>query len=90
MLDDLGKISIFNINTPIGMNVGLIMTPPITSFMTETYGWESCFYMVGSLTCIWFALWTYLVYNSPEEHPRISEAVKYFVMMLRYSKVQSF
>ena len=72
------------------MNVGLIMTPPVASVMIETFGWESCFYMVGSLACIWFALWTCLVYNSPEEHPRISEAVQYSSRMFKYSKVQSF
>ena len=58
--------------------------------MTEHYGWESCFYLVGSLTCIWFAFWICLVHNSPEEHPRISEEINYLGLMLRYSKVPLF
>ena len=66
------------------MNVGLIATPPITSVMTENFGWESCFYMVGSLTCIWFAFWAYYVHNSPEEHPRISKAIKQSIWLFDF------
>ena len=64
------------------MNVGLILTPPLTGVMTDYFGWESCFYLVGSLSCVWFVLWTYLVYNSPEEHPRISKVYQYFYFTL--------
>ena len=62
-----------DINFLAGIQVGLILTPPITSVVTDTFGWETCFYMVGTMTCIWFAFWAYFVYNSPEEHPRISK-----------------
>ena len=65
------------------MSLGLILTPPLTGVMTDTFGWESCFYLVGSLTCVWFVLWTYLVYESPEEHPRISEVYQHVYSTLK-------
>ena len=64
-----------------GIQVGLILTPPITSVVTDTFGWETCFYLVGSTTCIWFAFWAYFVYNSPEEHPRISKVTERMIFV---------
>ena len=55
------------------MQVGLIVTLPLTGFMTNILGWASPFYLIGSVTCVWFGFWIYLVHNSPDEHPRISE-----------------
>lgn len=58
--------------------MGLIVTMPLTGFMTNLIGWASPFYLIGSVTCVWFGFWVYLVHNSPEEHPRISEVSSAF------------
>ena len=47
--------------------------------MTNQLGWASPFYLIGSAGTLWFCLWVYLVYNSPDEHPRISKVIKQFI-----------
>ncbi|XP_044254812.1 sialin-like [Tribolium madens] len=41
-------------------------------YLIDLYGWESVFYFVGSLSLIWTGFWFYLVYDNPNEHPRIT------------------
>ena len=66
-----------------GIQVGLIVALPLTGFMTNMIGWASPFYLIGGVTCVWFGFWTYLVHNSPDEHPRISQ------VFLRQSKFEN-
>lgn len=42
--------------------------------------WEATFYLLGIFGVIWFALWTVLVYESPEMHPFISQAEHNFIL----------
>jgi len=59
---------------PVGNAVSLIVSGHLITWL----GWPSVFYLTGLATVIWFALWSYLVYSSPDEHPRISqEEMKY-------------
>ena len=39
-------------------------------------GWESAFYVIGCITFVWFLFWWFLVYDSPEVHPRITQSEK--------------
>jgi sugar phosphate permease len=36
------------------------------------YGWESGFYVIDILTMIWVFFWCFLVFDTPDKHPRIS------------------
>ena len=49
-----------------GMSLGVVAT---------YLGWESIFYTLGTAILAWFVLWVFLVYNDPEEHPRIQEVL---------------
>lgn len=42
-------------------------------------GWPGVFYLSGIGGLIWFALWTYLVYSRPSEHPRISKEELHYI-----------
>jgi ACS family sodium-dependent inorganic phosphate cotransporter len=35
-------------------------------------GWPAVFYVIGGLTILWFILWSFFVFDSPADHPRIS------------------
>ena len=35
-------------------------------------GWESVFYVFGSVGVLWFIVWSLLVFDGPDVHPRIS------------------
>lgn len=59
--------------------------------MAERIGWASIFYVFGIIGVIWYLIWTYVVYDKPEDDPYISEAeLKYIQRTLGNStaKVQ--
>lgn len=53
-----------------GLGVAIFL--PIGGFMIPRVGWECVFYVTGGLGLIWSLAWFYLVYDSPDVHPRIS------------------
>jgi len=55
-----------------GVNFGTIIGMPISGFLSATVGWESVYYVFGGTACLWLLAWTFLIYDSPAEHPRIS------------------
>ena len=42
--------------------------------------WDSCFYITSLLGVIWFPLYYYFVYDSPAEHPRITDEEYEFIV----------
>jgi ACS family sodium-dependent inorganic phosphate cotransporter-like MFS transporter 5 len=65
-----------------GTSMGIIFTTPLTSIMIGAGflgGWPSAFYVFGVLSCLWFVMWCYFGYSSPDTHPRISERERLFL-----------
>ena len=46
----------------------------LSGLLTNAFGWEVIFYVLGGLIVVWFVCWTMLGFNDPQSHPRISEA----------------
>ena len=57
----------------IGASVGSMLAPPLVVWAILTYNWQMAFVITGSLGLVWVGLWLWL-YESPERHPRLSEA----------------
>jgi ACS family sodium-dependent inorganic phosphate cotransporter len=53
-----------------------VVTFPLCGYLISEYGWESGFYVIGSITMIWFVFWCFLVFDTPDKHPRISHEEK--------------
>ena len=47
--------------------MGTVISLPISGILCETLGWESVFYIFGACGLVWFVLWSFLVYDSPEK-----------------------
>ncbi|CAF1364609.1 unnamed protein product [Rotaria sordida] len=65
-----------------GANVGIIITAPLVSIMIAEHflgGWPSAFYVFGVISCLWFFGWCIFGFNSPDQHPRISEKERIFL-----------
>ncbi|XP_071442476.1 vesicular glutamate transporter 1-like [Hetaerina americana] len=56
-----------------GSYFGTVISLPLSSLLANAFGWESIFYVFGVIGLIWFSLWWWLVYESPELDPRISK-----------------
>lgn len=54
-----------------GMALGTVISLPFSGILADTLGWEAVFYVEGGLAMIWCVLWIFLVYDSPQDHPRI-------------------
>lgn len=59
---------------PPGSNIGTVISLPISGWLCTLHyggGWPLCFYLFGGLGVVWFVLWMFLVYDTPQKHPRI-------------------
>ncbi|XP_060522058.1 sialin isoform X1 [Cylas formicarius] len=57
-------------------SLGAALTMPVCGFLISTVGWASVFYVTGAVGLVWSILWFFLVFDSPAQHPRISDEEK--------------
>ncbi|XP_050511061.1 sialin [Diabrotica virgifera virgifera] len=53
--------------------LGAAITLPVCGYLISVSGWESVFYVTGAVGIVWSILWFVLVFDSPAQHPRISQ-----------------
>ena len=63
-----------------GAQAGTVLSLPISGFLCEAFGWPSVFYVFGLLGLVWWVGWCYLVYDSPQKHPRISSSERRYIL----------
>ena len=72
--------SSFIARSMFGTSIGTVITFPFCGAIVSALGWEPAFYIIGSITIVWFIAWCFLVYDDPVHHPFISkterEAIK--------------
>ncbi|ALC89339.1 hypothetical protein AM500_05735 [Bacillus sp. FJAT-18017] len=56
-----------------GMAVGVMITAPVTTYLTSKFGWHSSFYVFGALGIIWSIVWLKMATDDPKDHPFISK-----------------
>jgi len=62
-----------------GAQLGTVISMLLSAVISENLGWEWVFYIFGSVGCAWFLFYVFLVYESPAEHPRISEDERAYI-----------
>ncbi|XP_025413767.1 vesicular glutamate transporter 1-like isoform X2 [Sipha flava] len=62
-----------------GTSVGTALTYILCGYLMDWMGWESIFYVTGLIGLLWHACWTYLIYDSPNTHPTISEKERKYI-----------
>lgn len=61
-----------------GTNVGAVACPLLVHWIYAHWGWEATFYATGLFGFAWVAAWLWL-YESPENHPRLTPAERAFI-----------
>ncbi len=56
-----------------GAHLAVVTIFPASSQLAHAVGWEYIFYVFAAPSILWFVFWCFLVYESPEDHPRISK-----------------
>lgn len=64
--------SIFSSIVYSGNQFGVVISMPVAGLLCQYVDWTWPFYIFGILSAIWLILWTIFVYNTPEDHPWIS------------------
>jgi ACS family hexuronate transporter-like MFS transporter len=54
-----------------GTNIGALVTPMIIPAVTLAWGWRGAFIVTGLAGFVWLPIW-FLVYRTPDKHPRVS------------------
>nr|CAD7589749.1 unnamed protein product [Timema genevievae] len=70
-------------------SIGILLSMALSGKISTALGWEAVFYIYGLITFVWSVCWMFLVYNSPQSHPRISQEEKAYLVanIAEYSKV---
>ncbi|CAB3230190.1 unnamed protein product [Arctia plantaginis] len=61
-------------------SLGAAITMPICGFLIAHLGWESAFYFTAIIGVMWSVAWFAVVYDTPAQHPRISETERNYLM----------
>ncbi|XP_069705479.1 putative inorganic phosphate cotransporter isoform X2 [Periplaneta americana] len=64
----------------MGSSIGAALTYPLCGLLISWFGWPSVFYVTGGIGVVWFIAWWVFVYDSPAQHPRISEKEKKYIL----------
>jgi len=62
-----------------GLPLGTLFALAITGPVISVYGWPSIFYLFGGLGIIFAVFWVWLIHESPDEHPTISEHERQYI-----------
>jgi len=63
-----------------GAQAGTVLSLPISGYLCDVWGWESVFYVFGSLGVVWYFFWWKYVYDTPSLHPRIDPAERRHIL----------
>lgn len=78
-------VSFTYLGTMFGM-VGTFSTSGLLCQYGFDNGWGSIFYITGGLTLLWVCAWFYITADTPDQHPRITEAErKYITSSIEYN-----
>lgn len=56
-----------------GQQVGVALSVPVVTALIAAFGWRAAFVVIGLAGMVWVIGW-WMIYRSPREHPRISQA----------------
>ncbi|XP_076163036.1 putative inorganic phosphate cotransporter isoform X2 [Ptiloglossa arizonensis] len=68
------------VSSYLGSSVGAAITYPLCAAVSSTFGWDAAFYVTSLLGAIWYCSWLFCVHDSPQQHPRISDEEKTYIL----------
>ncbi|XP_034187553.2 sialin isoform X2 [Osmia lignaria lignaria] len=58
---------------------GTVVTFTLCGQIISAYGWKAAYYVTSGLILVFYALWVYLIYDTPDVHPGITEKEKAYI-----------
>lgn len=74
-----------------GNYVGTVVAMPLSGVIAVYLGWESVFYIFGSIGILWVFLWIFIVKKSPQEDKWITQQERNYIIesLGNYEKINS-
>lgn len=67
-----------------GNYAGTVIAMPLSGILAAHFGWESLFYVFGTLGCVWFLAWCWIVREGPEkDHSITPDELRYIQQSLQ-------
>lgn len=63
----------------LGGPFGTVVTFTLCGQIISAFGWKAAYYITSGLILIFYALWVFLIYDTPDLHPGITENEKVFI-----------
>ncbi|PIN88477.1 hypothetical protein AB205_0215260, partial [Aquarana catesbeiana] len=63
----------------LGSYAGAVVAMPLAGVLVQYSGWSSVFYVYGSFGIFWYMFWILVSYESPAQHPTISEEERRYI-----------
>ncbi|XP_063709262.1 sialin-like [Culicoides brevitarsis] len=73
----------------LGGALGTVITWSMVGYIIETFGWIWSFYIPAVITAVFAFIWLYLVSDSPQNHPRISDNERMFIQKSQEGRVSN-
>ncbi|KAH8296929.1 hypothetical protein KR044_001081, partial [Drosophila immigrans] len=73
----------------LGSSVGVALFYPIFGYIIAWSSWEWVYYICGVFGMLWFVAWQFLVYDSPAQHPRITQSEQRYIEKSLGASVQN-
>ncbi|KAF7688028.1 vesicular glutamate transporter 2.1 [Silurus meridionalis] len=62
-----------------GSYAGAVVAMPLAGILVQYTGWSSVFYVYGSFGLVWYMFWILVSYESPAEHPTITDEERCYI-----------
>lgn len=72
----------------LGGTFGTILTYPMVAAIAQDLNWESGWYIPSLLMLIWIFFWSILTYDTPADHPGISNEEKEYILTAQADTVR--
>lgn len=72
-----------------GLYIGTVIGMPLSGIFALSFGWQSIFYIFGTIGIIWFVIWILIVKKSPADDHYISTAERDYIMASLKGELQS-
>ncbi|WP_248796860.1 MFS transporter [Pseudomonas sp. MWU13-2105] len=69
--------------TNCGQPLGAALAGPIVGLVAFNYGWRVSFVVIALLGALWLLAWLWIFKDTPEQHPKVSEAERELIRVSR-------
>ncbi|XP_063706344.1 vesicular glutamate transporter 3-like [Culicoides brevitarsis] len=72
--------STINMISIAGMHVGTVAALVGSGYLNDSLGYESIFYVFGTIGVMWYISWLFIIRESPQKDPWISDREKLYIL----------